>query len=441
MKKNQEGVALFIVISALVLLSTIMINFTYESKINKLRAYSFVDSAQAKLSAEAGLRTALARLRIYKEIYNQVQKNSTLKTYATPELLGQIWNLPFIYPIPQSDNMTISQKELANDFSEESILQGEFEVYTESISTKLNLNMLRITFSDQEKKNSLDTEQDEPSDSDNKLNFEAQLVDLIKNAMEKKKESDPDFYDRYSNIEPELLVGLIRYYISDPNTCDSPYCTQAESEFQKIELKPKGAPMVSMEELHLLPLWNSDLIGLISNEVSVHPILMINLDTLTASMLKLLFPSLTQEDIDGYFEWKNNPDDPIIIYGPEDLKTYFITENALLEESEFDKRFEDMKSIGIQFGPDPNLFKITSVGKFRKSTITIEAIVVLPLLPPKPEEKSKVANQNEKEQKEDQLDENDENKQEEGKTSKNNKEKKTYPQQLLNPRVIEYITR
>ena len=96
---NESGVALLMVTTAIVILTMIMMTFTYDSKIHKLQSFNIEDKAKAKLTSEAGLQFAMVRLRLYKEAFNFVQTNQSAKDIATQEVINSIWNFPFVYPI------------------------------------------------------------------------------------------------------------------------------------------------------------------------------------------------------------------------------------------------------------------------------------------------------------------------------------------------------
>ena len=67
---NHNGIAIGMVLTSIVILTTIIANFSFESNINKIKAYNIEDRGKAKLTAESGLQFAMARLRLYKEAYN-----------------------------------------------------------------------------------------------------------------------------------------------------------------------------------------------------------------------------------------------------------------------------------------------------------------------------------------------------------------------------------
>ena len=79
MKNNQQGVAIMLVLTSIVILMAIMGEFTFETNINKIKAYNIQEKVQAKLNAEAALRFAMARLKLYKEAFNYIENNESVK--------------------------------------------------------------------------------------------------------------------------------------------------------------------------------------------------------------------------------------------------------------------------------------------------------------------------------------------------------------------------
>src|SRR5690606_40236154 len=64
---NQRGMAILMVISTIAILTFLLADFTFETKLNKIKVYNFQDREQAKLNAEAGMALAMAKLRLYRQ--------------------------------------------------------------------------------------------------------------------------------------------------------------------------------------------------------------------------------------------------------------------------------------------------------------------------------------------------------------------------------------
>lgn len=435
---NQRGIALMMIMTAIILLMAIYGEFTFESKIARLKATNILDKAQAKLLAESGLQLAMTRLRLYKDVYNKVQSNQNAKSMVQPQLMNQLWEIPFIYPIPVGKNASAAFKDTVEKFSKETFLEGEMKVSIQNISNRLNLNMLRIDMTKFNPDPNVDDGQDETSIINmadnailNNVSIDQSLVFLLKKLVDDKREKDEAFDDRYSNINYQEMITNLKYFISDyGGMTQDPLAPEAERNFMQIPLSPKFGPLSSASELYSIPGWNDELIELIQNEFSVYPTTMIDFNKITANMLKILIPSMTDDDIREFFLWRDDPDQPKYINSKADFKKYIVEQERLMNETDFDNRMRMFEQKGISFGSNPNLFKIVSEGSYNRSNYTLVAYVVLPK-----SETTQTQNNNRPNQPSAGTNENQEN----GGTGTNggitgNQDQST---QLLEPRIIE----
>lgn len=382
---NQSGVALMMIMTAIILLMAIYGEFTFESKIARLKATNILDKSQSKLLAESGLQMAMTRLRLYKEAYNTVHSNPNLKNMVQGNLLNQLWEVPFIFPIPIGEGANSTFKETVNKFTKETLLDGEMKVTIQNISNRLNLNMLRVDMT----KFNPDSDQNDQDMSSllnmsdtaimNDVSVDQSLFFLLKKLVDEKKEKDEAFGDRYSNINYQEMLTNLKYYISDQGSLmQDPLAGEAESNFQRIPLTPKFGPLGSSSELYAIPGWNDELIELIQNEFSVYPSTQIDFNKLTSNMLKILFPQLTEEDIKEFFVWRDDPIRPQFLNTKADFKRYMVDQERLVSDTDFENRMKLFEQKGITFGANPNLFKIVSEGTYNRSVYTLVAYVVLP---------------------------------------------------------------
>ncbi|MCR9206492.1 MAG: hypothetical protein NXH75_18055, partial [Halobacteriovoraceae bacterium] len=116
--KSEKGIALLMVMSSIALLAFLLADFTFETKINQLKAYNAQDRAQARLNAEAGIHFSLAKLRIYQEVRNRLEKNESLKAVIKPQVLEQVVTQPFVIPIPVMPKASLIQKNAINEFQD-----------------------------------------------------------------------------------------------------------------------------------------------------------------------------------------------------------------------------------------------------------------------------------------------------------------------------------
>lgn len=384
---NQRGVAIMMIMTAIILLMAIYGEFTFESKISRIKAINILDRSQAKLMAESGMQLAMARLRLYKEAYNKVQGNASAKNAVQPQLLNQLWEVPFMYPIPITSEASRAFKDTVEKFSSESLLEGEMKVSIQNISNRLNLNMLRI---DMTKYNPNADDESARTDTQSMINMadnailtdvsvDQSLFFLLKRLVDEKKQTDEGFEDRYSNLNYQELITGLKYFISDFGSMgQDPLAGEAEANFQRIPLTPKFGPMGSASELYAIPGWNDELIELIQNEFSVYPTTQIDFNKLTANMLKILIPSMSDDEVKEFFLWRDDPEKPQFMNSKDDFKKYIVNQERLMSETDFENRMKLFESKGISFGSNPNLFKIVSEGSYNRSTYTLVAYVVLP---------------------------------------------------------------
>jgi len=381
---NERGIALMMIMTAIILLMAIFGEFTFESKIARLKATNILDKSQARLMAESGLQMAMTRLRLYKEAFNAVQNNPNAKNMVQSQLLNQLWEVPFIYPIPLGAQASSALKANVEKFAKETFLEGEMNVSIQNISNRLNLNMLRIDMTKYNPDGT--TEQDTSSALDmssaaiaTDVSIDQSLFFLLKNLIDQKKEKDEAFADRYSNINYQEMITTLKYYMSDfGSMTQDPLAFEAESNFQKIPLSPKYGPLSSASELYTIPGWNDELIELIQNEFSVYPSTQIDFNKLTANMLRILIPNITEDAVNDFFIWRDDPEQPQFINTKADFKKYIVDQERLMNETDFEERMKLFEQKGITFGANPNLFKIVSKGSYNRSVYTLVAYVTLP---------------------------------------------------------------
>ena len=141
---------------------------------------------------------------------------------------------------------------------------------------------------------------------------------------------------------------------------------------------PKYGPLSSASELYAIPGWDDELIELIQNEFSVYPSAQIDLNKLTANMLRILVPTIDEEQIRSFFEYRDNPEQPKFFNTINDFKLWVVEVERIVSDQQFQDRIEKFTKAGITFGSNPNLFKVISEGIYNRSTYTIVAYVYMP---------------------------------------------------------------
>lgn len=383
--KNESGVALMMIMTSIIILMAIYSEFTFESKISRIKATNILDRSQARLLAESGLQLAVTRLRLYKEAYNKVQGNQSASKAVSPQLLNQLWEVPFMYPIPVGKDAPAAFKSTVEKFETENLLDGQMKVNIQNISNRLNVNLLRIDATkidpnnEESRKNMTSMLDTSPTAIQTDPSVDQTLFFLLKKLVDAKKDTDEAFEDRYGSLNYQELISNLKYYVSDfGSMVNDPMVGEAEASFQKIPLTPKYGPLGSASELYSIPGWNDELIELIQNEFSAYPTTQIDLNKITANMLQILVPTIQELEIKEFFMYRDDPLNPKFFSGKEDFKRYIVETARLMNATDFDSRMTMLEKNGVTFGSNPNLFKVIAEGTFNRSVYTLIAYVVLP---------------------------------------------------------------
>lgn len=438
-KNDERGVAILMVMATIAILTFIMAEFTFETKLNKIKVYNYQDKLQARLNAEAGLKLALAKLRLYQEGRNLLEKNENLKKSVPGSALQKAVTTPFVYPIPIGEKANIIQKTAVQDFEKESLIKGEITVTMQSVSGFLNPNNLRIPppKEDQEDQDN-DDEDDEKAKPAHRY-IEDRLVETLEDAMKTKSEEDDTFDALYGNLNATLLVKEMKYWVNAPHSFNDPERAELEPMYLSKGVTPKHAPFNSIDELYLMEGWPDEIIDLIKDKLTVHEITTIQVNELTKGQLKILFPNITDAQIEEFFKARDG-DEELQEEGEkfktsEDFKRLIVEELGIVQPQEYDEKMKEFEKAGLKIGTAGQLFKIVSDGKFNRATYSITAYAEIPLKP-KPKKKKQDDTKPPSPPKTDTDSQNPDGQvTDDGKTDDKNEKKE--PDEFMVPRIVE----
>ncbi len=425
--KNEKGVAILLVLTSITILTYVLVDFTFGTKINKIRIQNSEDKAQARFNAQAGLIFAMSRLKIYKEAFNLLEKNKGLKERVGDTNLEKIVTLPFYYPLPDIPDANLIQKGAISEFKEKIILQGKLSVNITTVSGFLNVNNLKIIKKVEKDPNAPQEEEKEAAEPIHE-STEKKLVEMLRDAIDDKRETDEEFDLTYGGLDPEILIGELKYYINYPTDYDESEKATVDSNFLESNIPPNHAPLSSLEELYLLPSWNDEVVDLIKDRLTVHEAVIIPLNKINSNQLKVIFPSLTKDQIVEFFRYRdgvmaeNLPPHPF--KSEKDFKEYIVNELAAVDDTGYQAAIKSLENAGLTLGIAGKLFKVVSTGQFGRATFKITAFVDLPIKPP-PKKKPKSP-------------ENPEDPNVPQEVPKENKEPP--PRELRDPRIVEIKT-
>lgn len=459
--KGEQGIALLLVLGVVTILTILLAEFTFEVKLNKIKVYNQQDKIQARLNAEAGLNFAIAKLRLYQEGRNKLEKEESLKSAFPPSDLEAIITQPFMYPVPAGKNANIIQRTALAEFEKNTMIRGEIAVTFTKISGFLNPNSLRLkketaqqSTGAQQDDAAADQDQDQdqvaPGDSEDKTGddtggkskesadkiIENKLVETLSRLIKDKSDTDENFHTKYGNTDAAYLVKELKFYVNDARDYKEP---EVEAKYIQKNITPKHAPLASLDEIYLLPSWDDAIVELIKDRLSVHEVSVIAVNELTIEDLKIIFPNINNVQIEEFFKYRDGDEDKKIegkkFKNAEDFKNVVVGTLNITSESDYNERMTQLKNAGLVIDTAGKLYKVNSRGSYNNGVFNIVAYVDLPIKPQpvKPKKPGQGQGQGQG-QDGSQVAPGDS---ESPPPGGDKKEEKPEPIELLNPRVIE----
>lgn len=440
---NQSGIAIIMVTTAVAILTVLLAQFTYETKLNKIRIEGQVDKVQAKLNAEAGLQYALSVLKVYREAWNKLEDNTSLQSTISKNDIEAIATQPFIIPIPTSSELNVLQKNAIADFEKDSLIQGNLSVSMKAITGFLNPNTLRVIKSVGQEQGQ--TQQTNKGSSLAPYQFmEKTFTEMLEKTFREEIENSESFALHYSNLDPALLVKELKYYVSGKNDYDEPEKADIERKYQNEEMTAKHAAFETTDELYSLAGWDDEIVNLIKDRISVHNVSVINVNEITLNQLKVLFPEMTDVALEEFFKYRDGDEEngtsPSALRTEKDFKELITNKLGAIQTTDYDKRIKEFADAGIVIGTGGKLFKVESIGAYGSATYKLTAFVDLPVKPQPPSKTNKQGQTGTQKGGTNPDDDDDDDNNGEDDTTTTSGDKTPSKYYLLRPRVIEMKT-
>ncbi len=442
--RSESGMALLMVMSSIAILTFLLADFTFETKINQIKAYNAQDRAQARLTAEAGIHFSLAKLRIYQEVRNRIEKNETLKNLIKPNQIDSVLVQPFVYPIPLDKKASNIQRKALLDFEEGTVLKGQLNVTMNQITGFLNPNNLRIPIPEPGANNTNAQNTNQNNENEGEENqtplevTEKKILQMLEEEIRRKREEDNLFDQLYPTLRATLLVKELKYYVNNPAALDDPEMPEIENIYSEKGLRAKHAPMASLDELYTLAGWPEMIVNLVKDRLTVHEVGFISLNDLNENTLRLIFPNITPEQSEEFFRYRDGDpelgEQPRPFQSVKEFKSLIVNQLAIVSDSDFEKRQKEFEAANLRFGVAGKLYKVKSTARFNTATVTITAFIDLPVKPqpepPKPQNNNTNPN--------DDPDDLENNPDTNNSTAPNQNTVKKFKIELMLPRIVEY---
>ena len=184
--QNKRGVALLMAMSAIMLLTFIAVEVSYETQLEYLISNNEYHRLKAYYAAKAGMELSLYRILIYQQARATLGAQSGMGA-----MLDLIWNFPFQWPPMALDNLMESDKDALKKSVANSLMEASYQAKIEAEGSKLDLN-------------DLDSPAKPLADAVHK-----QLVQVIQTRLLK----DDDWARDHQNIKPEEIINNITDWI------------------------------------------------------------------------------------------------------------------------------------------------------------------------------------------------------------------------------------
>ncbi|MBI2711856.1 MAG: general secretion pathway protein GspK [Bdellovibrio sp.] len=389
--RDSSGIALFMVLAAIAMLTVLVSEFTYVSQVNQTIAFGALDEAKAHYLAKSGLKISLLRLKAYQQVKALIANMGKGATQGVPRgMIEKIWSFPFFYPIPTSiPGISNSDKDLINKFQKESGLDGKFSATIESESQRFNINFIVPGYAPMPSPSASPSPSPtptpgaaptpnptspaptpSPAPSFDPEAARQSLSTLLGTILNQKFEEDQDFAANYRDLRLEDLVDNIAAW------ADRLYDRRTTSNRDKIPMK--RAPFYSITELHFLANIDDDLYRLFTPVLTVSPTAGINVNTIDDFTLKALVPQMVKEERAEFFKFRDDPESDNSFREPEAFFKYLQGSVSLFRDQYSLDQFKgDLQKRNINIVTDETYFKITVRASVNSATRTIEAWVTL----------------------------------------------------------------
>ncbi|MCM2278702.1 MAG: type II secretion system protein GspK [Oligoflexia bacterium] len=388
-KRSEGGIALFMVIAAVAVLSILVTEFTYIAQVNQKMAFDGLDQLKAHYLAKSGLKLSLLRLKAYQNVKDAMGKLGGGKSgdaLGVPrQALEKIWNFPFFYPIPtEIPGLSLQDRDAIEKFQKASGLEGRFSAIIESESGKYNLNLMLAPFAPPAPSPS-------PSPSPppsggaappagvtgptgpafNAAEARKSLSEYLGELFRARAEGDADFAAEYRDLNFDELMDNI-FAWADP---------LYEKQFtgMRDQTAYKKGPFYSLSELHQIPGMDDGLFELFAPALTVSTTPGINVNTLKEPTLRALLPGITDEEVKDFFTFRDSEEEDNQFKDAEKFFEYVQRNISVFRNSptEVERFKESLKKRNVRIVVDETLFKITVQASVNQSTRLIEAWVTL----------------------------------------------------------------
>lgn len=279
LRRNKKGMAMLLVLTSVVILSLIMVELNYNTRIASAISGNYRDETAAYYLARSSVNVALLRIGIASKA-----KTFEMGGFKLPnDVISMIITLPFIFPPPvellamgNAENADLGMKDTLEKIKTDTNIAsvGYFDHNISSMDTALNINAITL--------------------SENSISA---FKEQMKSYYAIKVQKDESFAHRWP-IEKydRVLNNVIDWIDSDTLSRNG---GDENIVYQKKEpvYKPRNYFIPTITELHMVDEMDDELFDFISPMISIFSSGAININHSTADMWKSIDDRLTDDEI------------------------------------------------------------------------------------------------------------------------------------------------
>lgn len=338
--RNNKGMALIFAITAVLLISYIAMEVSYDSLVEYNVNVNSLNRLKAYYAARSGVELSLLRIKTYQQAQSMFGK----QLGGQSEMLDEIWSFPFAWPVPIPENLNGVDKDAIKSTLKESIMDASYVVTIEDEGSKIDLNDLV---------------------SPSKVLKESthrRLLEMFQNKMK----NDLDFQRKYGSFRFEELINNIADWQSK-----SRLGANGGDKRQAYQGYPESFPpsraFRSVQELRLVPGMNEDFYEILEPAITIYGMKGINPNLASKEILKSLDPEITDEIADAIIKRRNDPNEGGRFKNKEDFWNFVTGRGARLGEK--------TEETPLIFDKVVN-FRIRSTGEYSGTAREIDVVVM-----------------------------------------------------------------
>ena len=339
--KHKGGAALLVIVALFGMLMPLIQGVWLDSQLEYQFRRRHLNQMQARWNAHAGLGLSLLRLYIFKGIENSVPEK--WESLVRP-VLDQIWLFPFMWPLPPSEDMLDSERDILQSLSQQSLLKGSYSISIQAEDGLLDVN-----------------------DLSSPLPFLRNFTyDSLFNLLWEALQEDEELKDQYTEKDVDEILNNL----SDWTDLDNDSQNGGSEELIEEGRFPLNRSFISIEEIKKTPKVNLEIFEILKDHITTYGPKSLNINYAGEEVLSALklSPALVEQILlrtqisSEYYE----------PFSSQEEFCNFIKEQDFDWCGEIKGIYQTLDMLSFGF---PMAFRIRSHGEYRKQLAGLSALL------------------------------------------------------------------